>query len=89
MTHDMIGGGMMWCMGLIWLLVLVVLVLSIAALVNISENSCPPRQHTRYLGRAKPDHFERFSLDKKARWFHWGSNRASQASLSIPETRSD
>ena len=34
MMDDMMGGGMMWGMGLIWLLVLIVLVLGIAALVK-------------------------------------------------------
>jgi hypothetical protein len=34
MMHDMMGGGMMWGMGLIWLLVVIVLVLAIAALVK-------------------------------------------------------
>lgn len=34
MMHDMMGGGMMWGMGLIWLLVLVVLVLAAAALIK-------------------------------------------------------
>lgn len=34
MMNDMMGGEMMWGMGLIWLLVLVVLVLGIAALVK-------------------------------------------------------
>jgi membrane protein YdbS with pleckstrin-like domain len=33
--HDMMGGGwMMWGMGFIWLLVVIVLVLAIAALVK-------------------------------------------------------
>ena len=32
--HDMMGGGMMWGMGLLWLLALVVLVLSAAALIK-------------------------------------------------------
>ncbi len=34
MMDQMMGGGMMWGMGLLWLLVLVVLVLAIAALVK-------------------------------------------------------
>jgi hypothetical protein len=35
MMHDMMGGGaMMWGMGLIWLLVVIVLVLGIAALAK-------------------------------------------------------
>jgi hypothetical protein len=34
MMHDMMGGGMMWGMGLLWLLALVVLVLSAAALIK-------------------------------------------------------
>ena len=34
MMQDMMGGGMMWPMGFIWLLVIVVLVLGIAALVK-------------------------------------------------------
>lgn len=34
MMYDMMGGGMMWGMGLIWLLVLVVLVLAAAALIK-------------------------------------------------------
>ena len=34
MNDMMMGGGMMWAMGLIWLLVIVVLVLGIAALVK-------------------------------------------------------
>lgn len=34
MMHDMMGGGMMWGMGLLWLLVLIVLVLAAAALVK-------------------------------------------------------
>lgn len=34
MMHDMMGGGMMWGMGLIWVLVVIVLVLAIAALVK-------------------------------------------------------
>jgi uncharacterized membrane protein len=32
MMNDMMGGGMMWGMGLLWLLVLALLVLAIAAL---------------------------------------------------------
>ncbi len=31
---DQMGGGMMWGMGLLWLLIVVVLVLAAAALVN-------------------------------------------------------
>lgn len=35
MMHDMMGGGaMMWGMGLLWLLLLVLLVLGIAALIK-------------------------------------------------------
>jgi hypothetical protein len=34
MMNDMMGGGMMWGMGLIWLLVAIVLILGIAALVK-------------------------------------------------------
>jgi hypothetical protein len=34
MMHDMMGGGMMWGMGFIGLLVLIVLVLAIAALLK-------------------------------------------------------
>ncbi len=34
MNDMMMGGGMMWAMGLVWLLVIVVLVLGIAALVK-------------------------------------------------------
>jgi hypothetical protein len=34
MMHDMMGGGMMWGMGLFGLLVLVLLVLLVAALVK-------------------------------------------------------
>lgn len=34
MMHDMMGGGMMWGMGLIWLLVILVLVLGAAALAK-------------------------------------------------------
>jgi hypothetical protein len=34
MMDDMMGGGMMWGMGLLWLLALVVLVLSAAALIK-------------------------------------------------------
>ncbi len=34
MNSDMMGGGMMWAMGIVWLLVIVLLVLSIAALVK-------------------------------------------------------
>jgi len=32
--HDMMGGGMMWGMGLLWLLLLVLVVLRIAALAK-------------------------------------------------------
>jgi hypothetical protein len=34
MMHDVMGDGMMWGMGLLWLLLLVLLVLGIAALVK-------------------------------------------------------
>ena len=35
MMHDMMGGGgMMWGMGLLWILLLVLLVLGIAALIK-------------------------------------------------------
>jgi hypothetical protein len=34
MMHDMMGGGMMWGMGLIWLLLVILLGLGIAALVK-------------------------------------------------------
>jgi len=34
MMHDMMGGGMMWVMGLVWILVILLLVLGIAALVK-------------------------------------------------------
>ena len=34
MMDGMMGGGMMWVMGLFWLLVLVVLVLATAALIK-------------------------------------------------------
>jgi hypothetical protein len=34
MMNQMMGGGMMWGMGLLWLLVIVVLVLGAAALVK-------------------------------------------------------
>ena len=34
MMDQMMGGGMMWGMGLLWLLVLTVLLLAIAALVK-------------------------------------------------------
>ena len=34
MMDQMMGGGMMWGMGLLWVLVLLVLVLAIAALVK-------------------------------------------------------
>jgi hypothetical protein len=33
MMHDMMGGGM-WAMGIVWLLVVLVLVLAVAALVK-------------------------------------------------------
>ncbi len=32
--HEMMGGGMMWGIGLVWLLLIVLLVLGIAALVK-------------------------------------------------------
>jgi cytochrome c-type biogenesis protein CcmH/NrfF len=32
--HDMMGGGMMWGMGLFWLLPIVLLVLGMAALIK-------------------------------------------------------
>jgi hypothetical protein len=32
--HDMMGGGMMWGMGLLWLLIVLVLVLAAAALIK-------------------------------------------------------
>jgi hypothetical protein len=32
--HDMMGGGMMWGMGLFWLLLIVLLVLGMAALIK-------------------------------------------------------
>jgi uncharacterized membrane protein len=32
--NDMMGGGMMWGMGLLWLLALIVLVMSAAALIK-------------------------------------------------------
>jgi hypothetical protein len=32
--HDMMGGGMMWGMGLGWVLLIVILVLGIAALIK-------------------------------------------------------
>ena len=34
MMHDIMGGGMMWGMGLVWLLLVIVLVLAAAALVK-------------------------------------------------------
>lgn len=34
MMHETMGGGMMWGMGLVWLLVIVVLVLAAAALIR-------------------------------------------------------
>lgn len=34
MMHDMMSGGMMWGMGLLWLLVVIVLVLAVAALIK-------------------------------------------------------
>ena len=34
MMHDMMGGGMMWGMGLFWLLVIIVLVLAAIALAK-------------------------------------------------------
>jgi hypothetical protein len=34
MIDHMMGGGMMWGMGLLWLVVIVVLVLAVAALVK-------------------------------------------------------
>ncbi len=34
MVHDMMSGGMMWDMGLAWSLVVIVLILSAAALVK-------------------------------------------------------
>lgn len=34
MMHDMMGGGMMWGMGLVWLLVVIVLVLAAIALAK-------------------------------------------------------
>lgn len=34
MMNGMMGGGMMWGMGLFWLLILVVLVLAIGALIK-------------------------------------------------------
>ena len=34
MMHDMMGGGMMWSMALIWLLLIIVLVLGITALLK-------------------------------------------------------
>jgi hypothetical protein len=32
--HDMTSGGMMWGMGLVWLIVIVLIVLGIAALIK-------------------------------------------------------
>lgn len=43
MMNDMMGGGMMWGMGLIWLLAVVVLVLAIAALVKYLGRRNTPR----------------------------------------------
>ena len=34
MIHDMMSGGMMWGMGIIWLLLIVLVILGIAALVK-------------------------------------------------------
>ena len=34
MMHDMMGGGMMWGMGIFWLLVIIVLVLAAIALAK-------------------------------------------------------
>jgi len=34
MMHDMMSGGMMWGMGIIWLLLIVLVILGIAALVK-------------------------------------------------------
>ena len=34
MMHDMMGGGMMWGMGLFWLLIIIVLVLAAIALAK-------------------------------------------------------
>lgn len=34
MMRDMMGGGMMWGMGLLWLLIVIVLVLAAAALIK-------------------------------------------------------
>lgn len=34
MMHDVMGGGMMWGMGLLWLVALVVLLLCAAALIK-------------------------------------------------------
>jgi hypothetical protein len=34
MMQDMMGGGMMWGMGVVWLLTVLVLVLAVAALVK-------------------------------------------------------
>ena len=34
MMHDAMGGGMLWGMGLVWLLLIIVLVLGIAALIK-------------------------------------------------------
>lgn len=47
MNDEMMDGGMMWAMGFVWLLVVILLVLSIAALVkyifigNKQRNSTP------------------------------------------------
>jgi hypothetical protein len=34
MTDGMMGGGMMWAMGLLWLLVVIALVLGVGALIK-------------------------------------------------------
>jgi len=34
MMHDMMGGGMMWVMGFVWLLLVIVLILGAAALLK-------------------------------------------------------
>lgn len=34
MTNDIMGGGGMWGMGLVWILVLILLILGIAALIK-------------------------------------------------------
>jgi hypothetical protein len=34
MMHNMMNGGMMWAMGLVWLLIVAVLILSAAALIK-------------------------------------------------------